>query len=101
MDIPDIGGQPIRAYSKGLAAAIDLAGIRGTSPAPTGLQTLSGVSVVASGGSQSDYNKLVDGVAAFLNAHNALDELSGLVMHATMYARITRSPRASRATRRC
>lgn len=86
-DIPDIGRQLARAYTKAFGAAIDQAGLRGTSPAPTGLQTLSGVTAVASGGSQSDYDKVVDGVIAFLNANNSLEELTGIVSHPNMLGR--------------
>lgn len=90
MDIPSIGEQITRAYTAAFGAAIDLAGIRGTSPAPTGLQTLSGVGVVASGGSQPNYDKLVDGVAAFLNANNTLEQLTGVIMHPNMFARFNK-----------
>ncbi len=83
-DIPDIGAQITRAYTKAFGAAIDQAGIRGTSPAPTGLQTLSGVGSVAGGGAQTNYDKLVDGVTTFLLAKNRLEELTGVIMHPTI-----------------
>jgi HK97 family phage major capsid protein len=87
MDVANIGEQITRAYTAAFGAAIDLAGIRGTSPAPTGLQTLSGVGAVASGGAQSDYDKIVDAVAAFMNANNALEQLTGIISHPNMVAR--------------
>lgn len=87
MDIPDFGRQIVRAYTAAFGQAIDQAGIRGTSPAPTGLQTLSGVTAVASGGSQSDYDKMVDAVVAFLNANNSLEQLTAIITHPTMLGR--------------
>ena len=85
-DIPGFGTQISNAYSKAFAAAIDLAGIRGESPQPTGLHTTSGVGTVTSVGLPTTYDELVDGVAVFLNANNSLNELTGIVMHPTIWS---------------
>jgi HK97 family phage major capsid protein len=85
MDIPDFGAQIAGAYTRAFGAAIDAAGIKGVSPAPTGLLTTSGVGTVTSVGTPTNWDEVLDGAAAFLNANNSLDELTGIIMHPNIW----------------
>lgn len=85
-DVPDAGQQIARAHSGAIAAAIDLAGIRGTSPAPAGLHTAAGVGSVTSVGTPTSWDDLVTGATTFLNANNALSDLTGIVMHPNVWS---------------
>ena len=84
-DIPNFGQQITRAYTAALAAAIDSAGIIGSSPAPTGIQNMSGINTVTGVGTPTNWDEVVDGVAAFLNANNRLEDLTGIVMHPNVW----------------
>ena len=88
-DIPDFGAQITRAYTAAFGAAIDQAGIQGAgSGSPLlikGLINEDGINAVNSVGTPTNYDELVTGVTAFLNANNRLDELSGIIMHPNIW----------------
>lgn len=46
-----------------------------------GLHNTVGVGSVAAGGTPTNYDEILDGVATFLNANNRLDQLSGMIWH--------------------
>ncbi len=50
-----------------------------------GLLNTSGVSTVSGIGVPTNWDEVVDGAAAFLNANNNLDELTGLIWHPNIW----------------
>ena len=84
-DVPDAGEQIARVHAGAIAAAIDSAAFLGTSPAPTGLHTMAGVGKVVAVGTPTNWDEVLSGVTAFLNANNALSDLSGIVMHPNVW----------------
>jgi HK97 family phage major capsid protein len=80
-DIADAGNQLARVQAGAMAAAIDAAVFTGTTPAPTGLHTMSGVGKVTGVGKPANWDNVLDGVATFLGANNALTDLTGICMH--------------------
>lgn len=84
-DIADAGSQLARVQAGAMAAAIDAAVFTGSSPAPTGLHTMSGVGKVPAVGTPANWDKVIEGVGTFLNANNALSDLSGIAMHPNVW----------------
>lgn len=80
-DIADAGNQLARVQAGAMAAAIDAAVFTGSSPSPTGLHNMAGVGKVTGVGTPTNWDEVLDGVGAFLNANNALSDLTGIVMH--------------------
>jgi HK97 family phage major capsid protein len=84
-DIADAGSQLARVQAGAMAAAIDAAVFTGSTPAPTGIHNMSGVGKVTGVGTPTNWDEVLDGVGAFLNANNALSDLSGIVMHPNIW----------------
>ncbi|WP_405243816.1 phage major capsid protein [Lentisalinibacter salinarum] len=84
-DVPQAGSQMAQQLAAAMAAEIDSAAFIGSSPAPTGIHNMSGVGKVTSVGTPTNWDEIVSGVTAFLNANNALDDLTGIVMHPNVW----------------
>jgi HK97 family phage major capsid protein len=80
-DISDAGRQIAQVHARAMATAIDGAGFTGSAPAPVGIQNTTGRGTVTAVGLVTNYDEVLDGVQAFLNANNALSDLSAIVYH--------------------
>ena len=82
MDVADSGRQIALIHSKLMAAAIDSVGfiVTGTGQ-PRGIHSIIGRGTVSGVGLPADWENVLDGVKVFLNANNAIADLTGIVMH--------------------
>lgn len=80
-DVPDAGRQIAQVQTRAMAAALDTIGFIGTGSEPTGIHNMPGVGTVTGVGTPTNYDELVSGVTEFLVANNALEDVTGIVMH--------------------
>lgn len=75
-DSPEFGAQIAMVLSKAIAAEIDRAGLEGASNGPTGLRATSGINEVASVSTPTNYDEILDGLKALLDANCVLEDVN-------------------------
>lgn len=86
-DVTDAGRQIADGITAALAVDIDRVAFAGASASnePVGIQNTTGRGQVTSVGAPTNWDEVLDGVQTFLNANNALSDLTGICMHPNVW----------------